>query len=309
MSEDNKKNEEIKNKNEEILNEKNIEVTKKVENKEKNKNVGFWKRVAATFLDWTPGLLLSILFSVLYANKHNEYLANMTKTIESNGNIDINIPTVILILFLILFGILIYHIYLYYKYGQGIGYKILGFKIVDENTKERPKKVKLLKRWIIKKLGKMIFLFAFIFIIIITQNSSSSLILNNALVASLGVFLFILIYALAYLWPWIIMFSIGLTKNRRGLHDKWSQTIVVQENNIKAGLIVFINIVFIILFSIIVSQRMSTMDRYQDNFMKNNVLEKVKNHSSQILGEDEYSEKLNEYEEGEDIPPIPGMPR
>jgi len=105
MMEEDKKNGWVKDKNKILLNG---------ENKENNKNVGFWKRVAATFLDWIPRMLVLWLSYVLYANSYNEYLA------KNNDDIMINVSIVDLFLFLFLFGIFIYHIYLYYRYGQGI---------------------------------------------------------------------------------------------------------------------------------------------------------------------------------------------
>jgi len=201
MMEEDKKNGWVKDKNKILLNE---------ENKENNKNVGFWKRVIAVFLDWVPLMLVLWLLYVLYENSYNEYLA------KNNNDIVIHVSIVELFLYLFSFGTIIYNICLYYKYGQGIGYKILGFKIVDENTKERPEKVKLLKRWMIKEFPIIILLF-FSFAFVLGLNL-------------MGVITYMLLYFFVLFWFFTIALSIGLTKNKRGLHDKWSKTIVIQEN-------------------------------------------------------------------------------
>lgn len=144
----------LKTKNK-VQNTERFEKVEKVEKVEK-KVVTFesygklWGRLAAFFLDMLPTYIVGVLtyaYIIFQGTKSLDILEQINvRSLEALANLAMPFE-ILLITFLMN---IIYNIYLYYKDGVTIGYKILGIKIISQKTGEKPKAGVLFGRSVFK---------------------------------------------------------------------------------------------------------------------------------------------------------------
>lgn len=182
---------------------------------------GFWRRLASSLWDLWPAYIISILIFGYIAFD----LTNSSVLSFDNSKY--------FILSLVIYGSfivnIIYNIFLYYKYGVTIGYKMFGMKIVFEETDLMPVKLILFLRWfykflLISFLGSIVSLF-----LVLTGNIITALIINI-----IGFVLFL-----------VTVLFIAFKKNKQALYDILAKTIVVSEKLKKTWLVWLTNIIIL----------------------------------------------------------------
>ncbi len=230
--------EENKN-NFEILEDKEIQKNEIKEN-EKLKvykgYVGFWKRFAAANLD---GILMLLLIPAGY--------------LISDKNIYSTIFGIIMIA-----GIMI-HVYYYFKEGRGIGYKLMGFKIIDQETGQKASTKKLIMRVIYKFFPIFITILGSIIVVATRNNGPQTLDMNGFMAIGIGIVIFVILMGLYYL---INAIFIGVDKNKKALWDKWAKTLVVSEKEWDGWKIWAINILALVLTGVLQSTPMEKEQYY-----------------------------------------------
>ncbi len=303
-----------KNNNIQKENFQNISEDEKISKQEENNNlennskkivykgyVGFWKRVSAEIIDIIIPTIFSFIITLIFFKDYVDFSSSLALNLFTNNFsaiINNNFFKFYILSIILTLVVMIYHIYLYYKNGQGIGYKALGFKIIDQKTGVRPTKKKLFMRFLYKNLFIILFFILFLFFSI---KSFLFFINNTGAIYDYSPSYFILLifgllYILLWSWPLVIAISIGVSKNKRGLHDKFSKTIVVRERDIKSSLIWAINLGFVLLYiasTSFLSYRLLNSPAFIEYSIKNNIkIEKI----LEEKGDTKYFHKGNPYE-------------
>jgi hypothetical protein len=114
---------------------------------------------------------------------------------------------------IMLAGIII-HTYFYFKDGMGLGYKIMGFKIIDQESGEKADTKKLIMRIIYKYFPFFILVLGAIIMFFTSDSGKQTLEISSFLAMGIGVFIGSLGMAIYYL---VNAIMIGVDKNKKAL--------------------------------------------------------------------------------------------